>query len=150
MLVLGPRGKIWAFGGVLFKSGVVFKPIRYLLQSIFTQFSLFPPHAILSKPELWISKKECVLFRNLPRNFPIYLWMKKDGGFFAFWLKNIISLAFEYPVSVFGNTNARYLLICSRHQWEGVICQTGATEPNSTLLWLLFIVVTNKIEIGSC
>ena len=35
----------------------------------------------------------------------------------------------DHPVSMFGNSNARYRLICSRHQWEGVICQTGATEP---------------------
>ena len=33
----------------------------------------------------------------------------------------------DHPVSMFGNSNARYRLICSRHQWEGVICQTGAT-----------------------
>ena len=30
LLVLGPRGQIQTLGGVLFKSGAVFKPIRYV------------------------------------------------------------------------------------------------------------------------
>ena len=63
------------------------------------------------------------------------LFMDEERCFFCILIQKYHTpLGFEYPVSVFGNTNARYLLICSRHQWEGVICQTGATEPNSTLL----------------
>ena len=46
---------------------------------------------------------------------------------------------------MFGNSNARYRLICSRHQWEGVICQTGATEPPLDTL-TLFIDTRSYIK----
>ena len=57
-----------------------------------------------------------------------YLFMN-NGKYFTKKTKRKPQFIIDHPVSMFGNSNARYRLICSRHQWEGVICQTGATEP---------------------
>ena len=76
-----------------------------------------------------------------------YLFMN-IGKYFKKSLKEIekkIQFIIDHPVSMFGNSNARYRLICSRHQWEGVICQTGATEPPLDTL-TLFIDTRSYIK----